>query len=56
MLYPAVHELTAYAGGGAPLPRAEAIARRQLTLPLFGHLSEEQQDLVVGALGEALAT
>lgn len=56
VLYPAVHELTAYAGGGAPLPRAEAIARRQLTLPLFGHLSEEQQDLVVGALGEALAT
>lgn len=54
VLYPAVHEFAAYATAAGPLPRAEAIARRQLTLPLFAHLEERQQDLVVAALREAL--
>lgn len=54
VLYPAIHELTAYAAAADRLPRAEAVARRQLTLPLFPHMDEAQQDVVVQALAEAL--
>ena len=53
VLYPAVHEFTAY-GGSRPLPRAEHAARAQLTLPLYPHLGEERQDLVLAALADAL--
>jgi dTDP-4-amino-4,6-dideoxygalactose transaminase len=53
--YPAVHEFTAYlASRPRPLPRAEAVARRQITLPLYPHLTEAQQDRVVETLVEAL--
>ena len=56
VLYPALHELSAYAElGRRPLPRAEAAGRAQLTLPLYPHLDEARQDLVVEALGSALA-
>jgi dTDP-4-amino-4,6-dideoxygalactose transaminase len=56
ILYPAVHEFTAYAGAApAPLPRSERIARTQITLPLYPHLPEDAQDHVVAALGRALA-
>jgi dTDP-4-amino-4,6-dideoxygalactose transaminase len=54
ILYPAIHEFTAYAGGAAPLPRSELAARSELTLPLYPHLSEEQQDRVVAALRDGL--
>lgn len=54
LLYPAVHEFTAYRHLGASLPRAERIARTEVTLPLFGFMTHEQQDRVVGALREAL--
>jgi dTDP-4-amino-4,6-dideoxygalactose transaminase len=55
LLYPAVHEFTAYRDRyGASLPRAERIARSQVTLPLFGFMTHEQQDRVVAALAEAL--
>jgi dTDP-4-amino-4,6-dideoxygalactose transaminase len=56
LLYPAVHEFTAYVQrfGRADLPRAESAARRQVTLPLFGSMTDEQQDRVVDALTEAL--
>ena len=56
VLYPALHELSAY---GAPppgeLPRSELAARTQLTLPLYPHLSEEDQDSVIRALREGIA-
>jgi dTDP-4-amino-4,6-dideoxygalactose transaminase len=53
--YPAVHEFTAYlASPPRRLPRAEAVARRQITLPLYPHLTEAQQDRVVEALVEAV--
>jgi dTDP-4-amino-4,6-dideoxygalactose transaminase len=52
VLYPALHEFTAY--GGGPLPRSERIARAQITLPLYPHLDESAQDLVVDSLTEAL--
>ena len=56
LLYPAVHEFTAYRERfGASLPRAEAIARREITIPLYGLMTDEQQDRVVAALREALA-
>jgi dTDP-4-amino-4,6-dideoxygalactose transaminase len=54
--YPAVHEFTAYlAAAPGRLPRAEEVARRQVTLPLYPHLTEAQQDRIVEALREAVA-
>ncbi len=56
VLYPAVHEFTAFEGsvpGG--LPRAELAARTELTLPLYPTLTEEDQDHVVSVLRESLA-
>lgn len=55
VLYPAVHEFTAYRDPDQqPLPRSEHAARTQLTLPLYPHLSEADQDRVVAALRSAL--
>ena len=57
VLYPAVHEFTEYAGLPAgSLPRSELVARSQTTLPLYPHLTEPDQDRVVEALAEGLAT
>jgi dTDP-4-amino-4,6-dideoxygalactose transaminase len=56
VLYPAIHEFTAYASPDLPsLPRSEAVARRELTLPLFPGLTEDDQDRVVAALRAGLA-
>lgn len=56
LLYPAVHEFTAYRDAyPTTLPQAERIARREVTLPLYGFLAHEQQDRVIAALREALA-
>jgi len=55
LLYPAVHEFTAYREDyGASLPQAERIARSEVTVPLYGLMTDEQQDRVVAALIEAL--
>lgn len=55
VLYPAVHEFSAYAtGDGEALPEAERVARSELTIPLFPHLGEEDQDRVVAAIREEL--
>ena len=55
VLYPALHELTAYREmASSELPRAEHVARSQLTLPLFPHMTERQQDLVIEALAGGL--
>ncbi|MEA2418566.1 MAG: hypothetical protein QOE60_772 [Thermoleophilaceae bacterium] len=54
VLYPALHELTAYAGVARELPRSELIARAELTLPLFPTLSEEDQDRVVSSLADGV--
>jgi dTDP-4-amino-4,6-dideoxygalactose transaminase len=51
VLYPAIHEFTAYRSPTAHrLPRSEFAARTQLTLPLYPHLGTEAQDRVVAAL------
>jgi dTDP-4-amino-4,6-dideoxygalactose transaminase len=56
VLYPAIHEFTAYEGSvSGSLPRAELAARTELTLPLYPTLTEEDQDHVVSALRESLA-
>lgn len=56
LLYAAVHEFTAYEQryGVPSLPVAERIARSQVTVPLFGFMTHEQQDRVVAALEAAL--
>jgi dTDP-4-amino-4,6-dideoxygalactose transaminase len=57
VLYPAIHEFTEYAGPPAgSLPRSELVARSEITLPLFPHLTDSDQDRVVDALAEGLAT
>jgi dTDP-4-amino-4,6-dideoxygalactose transaminase len=56
VLYPAIHEFSAYrdlARGG--LTRSERVARSELTLPLFPHLSEAQQDRVLAGVEQGLA-
>lgn len=55
VLYPAIHEFSAYASPRQrPLPRSEAVARMELTLPLYPHLTHEDQDRVVAALRDGL--
>ena len=54
--YPPIHSFTAYADSRSrSLPQTERLAPRLLTLPLFGHISDEQVDLVAAELGAALA-
>jgi len=52
--YRPVHTMTAFAGQGAPLPRTEDIAARELTLPLFPALGEAGVAAVVEALLRSL--
>ncbi|MGI9183705.1 MAG: DegT/DnrJ/EryC1/StrS family aminotransferase [Solirubrobacteraceae bacterium] len=56
VLYPSVHEFTAYRERfpGVALPRTEAAARSELTIPLFPHMTDRQQDQVIDALNAAL--
>jgi dTDP-4-amino-4,6-dideoxygalactose transaminase len=53
VLYPAIHELSAYAGPRG-LGRSELAARSEVTLPLFPHLEEADQERVVAALADGL--
>jgi dTDP-4-amino-4,6-dideoxygalactose transaminase len=50
--YPPIHHFTAYAklGRERPLPQTDALADRILTLPLFGHMTDEQFGCVVESL------
>jgi dTDP-4-amino-4,6-dideoxygalactose transaminase len=56
VLYPSINEFSAYTDspGNGPLPRCEAIARSQLTLPLYPHLGEERLERVVLTVREGL--
>jgi dTDP-4-amino-4,6-dideoxygalactose transaminase len=54
--YPSVSDFTTYAGEErAPLPRSELAGRTEVTIPLYPHLSEPDQDRVVTAIREGLA-
>lgn len=53
--YPPVHLFAIYASSERPqLPVTEDYARRTVTLPMFAHMTEAQQDLVVHAVNAAL--
>jgi dTDP-4-amino-4,6-dideoxygalactose transaminase len=54
MHYPPVHGFSIYEQGAPPLPVTESYAARTVTLPLFAHMTESQQDVVVDAIGAAL--
>jgi dTDP-4-amino-4,6-dideoxygalactose transaminase len=53
MHYPPIHRFSAYRSEDE-LPLTEDYARRAVTLPLFPGIGEEQIELVVRSLGEAL--
>jgi dTDP-4-amino-4,6-dideoxygalactose transaminase len=48
--YPPVHSFSVYRGRVATLPMTSSYAARAVTLPLFAHMTQEQVDLVVGAV------
>lgn len=56
VLYPALHELSAYRelAGVRSRPEAERVARTQITLPLYPHMTEADVERVVEALEDAL--
>ena len=52
--YPPLHRTPGFAAySGAPLPVTDAYARRTVTLPMFPHMSESQQDRVLTAVADA---
>jgi dTDP-4-amino-4,6-dideoxygalactose transaminase len=57
IFYPAVHRFSAYRERfpDVSLALTELAAQTELTLPLFPHMTHEDQDRVVAALAEALA-
>ena len=54
LLYPSISEFTAYRAESAGVPRSEMLARTEVTIPLYPHLTETDQDRVVSALREGL--
>jgi dTDP-4-amino-4,6-dideoxygalactose transaminase len=54
--YPSIHRFAAYReqAAGRPLPRTDEVESRLMTLPLFGHLTDQQVDLVTASLLEAV--
>jgi dTDP-4-amino-4,6-dideoxygalactose transaminase len=57
-MYPAIHRFTAYreAYGEISLPRTERAAAGLFSIPLFPHITADQQDRVVEAVLGTLAT
>jgi len=53
--YPPAHRFAIYADARVELPVTDEYAARTLTLPLFAHMTERQQDLVVDAVAGAVA-
>src|SRR3954452_4380816 len=51
--YPPVHRFAIYADSAADAPVTDAYAARAVTLPLYAHMTHEQQDLVVDAVASA---
>jgi dTDP-4-amino-4,6-dideoxygalactose transaminase len=54
MHYPPVHRFSIYADRATDLPVTDDYASRAVTLPMYPHMSESQQDLVVDAVASAL--
>ncbi len=57
VFYPAIHEFTAYRQRvpGVHLPRTELVARSEITLPLYPHMTAAEQDRVLEGLAEAVS-
>ncbi len=57
VFYPAIHEFTAYRERvpGVHLPRTELVARSEITLPLYPHMTAAEQDRVLEGLAEAVS-
>ena len=55
--YPPIHSFSAYRdlGAGRSLPQTEQVAERLLTLPLFGHMTDDQIESVTTALLDAVS-
>ena len=54
--YPPVHGFSIYADGAPSLPLTDRYGASTITLPMFAHMTEEQQDLVLASLADALST
>ena len=54
--YPPIHRFSYYEelGSRRPLPRTEEVAERVVTLPLYGHMTDEQADLVIDGVLETV--
>ncbi|HKJ26623.1 MAG TPA: DegT/DnrJ/EryC1/StrS family aminotransferase [Anaerolineales bacterium] len=54
--YPPIHQFSSFQDLVCPVPLSitEEVSARELTLPLFPHMREEQVELVVSALAEAV--
>ncbi len=52
--YPPVHQFAIYRNEGEELWMTENVARRQVTLPLFPSMTDEQQDWVIESVVKAL--
>jgi dTDP-4-amino-4,6-dideoxygalactose transaminase len=57
VMYPAIHEFTAYRRRfpDVSLVWTERAARSEICLPLYGHMTEAEQDRVITALAEVLS-
>jgi len=53
--YPPAHRFSIHAEGAPELPLTDAYAASTVTLPLFAHMSIDQQDRVIAAVAAALA-
>jgi dTDP-4-amino-4,6-dideoxygalactose transaminase len=54
MHYPPVHGFAIYEQGAPALPVTDGYAARTVTLPLFAHMTEPQQDAVIDAVAAAI--
>lgn len=55
MHYPPVHDFSIYRDARAELPVTETYAARTVTLPMFAHMTEDQQNAVIEAVSTALS-
>jgi dTDP-4-amino-4,6-dideoxygalactose transaminase len=51
--YPPAHRFSIYRDGASDLPITDTYAARAVTLPMFAHMTLDQQDLVVAAVTDA---
>jgi len=57
IFYPAIHEFSAYRARfpGVSLPRTERAARTEVTIPLYPHMTEDDQDRVIRGISMEIA-